>query len=690
MATKEVLKDDSAVLKLSQSKPSEILAQRGSVRTTLPPQAVSIDTVAQMQSNIGDFDWGSTETLPEPNSPDDYLARTLASLRRIPSFSPHDWQRIKPWLSTIVKDVFRVWQAGQPIPHIPAHGPEHNLRIIEALCNNFPDELLYLSEKERLLLLAAAWLYDIGMVHPGDLDDYSTKLEHYSERSAEYAKTHAYRLGLAPDDQKVISNLCKYHAQYEHLPLLEMMNNGRGLPVNRQKLLLAFLRLGELLEVRAERVKGKSVAFLANLPINVPVHVEVYNSFLRNLFIDQIRRDGFALRAQVNYPPDWRPEEIDNLITILKDNLQEALDKIKDVLLTERGPFLVDVEAEAALDHSIELRREKAEARRNLVTTLSPNGGQVVGSIIAALEELVLMEAPDIPSLSKFVETDLASLVNLRPNHAQLRNLREDLASILASGDDTTGKIRELKECIEHYKTAREQAHKMIGQLARERFVGECCFLVIGYSDCVMAALQGLSPETREQSDVIVLESRIKTVYGTAKAFEYNDGLANSLAIRRLGFRNVSLIPDGAIAAVYENSEIKPPTHVLLGINTIRSNGDCYNTVGTTTVAIVAKEHKTRVYILAESKKIRETEDDIPKNRRNQWLTNDPRILDELTRNNINVFNPLHERLPAALITGGIITEKGLWDLNAHGRSGPDNIPTPTQDRKKKEARRHD
>jgi len=124
-----------------------------------------------------------------------------------------------------------------------------------------------------------------------------------------------------------------------------------------------------------------------------------------------------------------------------------------------------------------------------------------------------------------------------------------------------------------------------------------------------------------------------------------------------------TLIADSAAAALMRERRIDA---VIVGADRVCSNGDTANKIGTYSLALVAKAHGVPFYVAAPWTSIDMALADGSK------ITIEIREGKELTHNmqtgarvvaegpTLGVWNPAFDVTPAALITGGIITERGV------------------------------
>ncbi|XP_070565847.1 methylthioribose-1-phosphate isomerase-like [Ptychodera flava] len=128
-----------------------------------------------------------------------------------------------------------------------------------------------------------------------------------------------------------------------------------------------------------------------------------------------------------------------------------------------------------------------------------------------------------------------------------------------------------------------------------------------------------------------------------------------------------TLIADSAVSMAIKEKKISA---VVVGADRVVANGDTANKIGTFQLAVVAKYHGIPFYITAPTTSIDlnlGTGDDIIiEERKQNELTTIKGI--QVAAPGIDCWNPAFDVTPAGLITGGIITEHGVFkpeELNA-------------------------
>eukprot|EP00112_Aurelia_sp_Birch-Aquarium-sp1_P000540 Seg1052.3 transcript_id=Seg1052.3/GoldUCD/mRNA.D3Y31 product="Methylthioribose-1-phosphate isomerase" protein_id=Seg1052.3/GoldUCD/D3Y31 len=124
-----------------------------------------------------------------------------------------------------------------------------------------------------------------------------------------------------------------------------------------------------------------------------------------------------------------------------------------------------------------------------------------------------------------------------------------------------------------------------------------------------------------------------------------------------------TLIVDSAVSLLMTKHKLAA---VVVGADRVVANGDTANKIGTYQLAITAKFHNVPFYIAAPTTTIdfnlKSGNDIVIEERSSEEITHVSGI--RRAAEGINVFNPAFDVTPAALITGGIITEYGVFEAN--------------------------
>lgn len=141
----------------------------------------------------------------------------------------------------------------------------------------------------------------------------------------------------------------------------------------------------------------------------------------------------------------------------------------------------------------------------------------------------------------------------------------------------------------------------------------------------------------------------------------YNQGAR--LTAYELVHENIpsTLIIDSAVSIAMRKQQISA---VVVGADRIAMNGDTANKIGTYQIAISAKHHGIPFYIAAPTTtidvNILSGEEIIIEERKHEEITHHKG--EHIAASGIGCWNPAFDVTPAQLITGGIITEFGVFE----------------------------
>ncbi len=640
--------------------------------------------------------------------PNDQRATIEAAIRRIPGLTVEFRSRLAVQLVSVATATEALWHKahdlGDPIPHVPEHGPEHSLAMLSRLVEFFPEGLARLARRREIslaLLLQSLWLHDVGIAahagadsatHRGEqrkkdlYSDYRT----YPKRSENYVRELHLELGLSKEDARVLENLCKHHRESENLSAVAIEEGNGVIPAREQKVLIALLRIADLLDVRPERVATKQK--LDEVMANWQVMLEVRGEWLRNLFIARLRRERSTLVAEIRYDRGWGQDSINTLLEAVVRELQGQINLVKDILVDEPDCILLNVRTDVSPDPlPTELKSAMEKVRRSLGRY--PSARHFMDRVLDSLDRLLKFGKYD--DVRDYVERELRASIGLRPYHVQVQNLCDDLVQILKGDYSEEKQLRVIEQVSLVYRNHKEKAFAEIAAAAKREFCDpNASFLLFGYSECVLKGLGAIEQSVRRSVDVTILEFRAKSLYDSDFRLQYCDGANFALEVRRLGYERIWLAPDASVTAIFTlpqrlashaspGSLPRRPTHLIVGVNAITPDDPrrlseeaedtatvrepaygAYSTTGYRTIIEMAKKYKAHVYVLAESAKIRHGVEETAKERVHCWLAQDERWA-ELMRDGIRIFSPLDDQIDSHDIS---------WFITDLGRDNPADL----------------
>ncbi|MCD6340501.1 MAG: ribose 1,5-bisphosphate isomerase, partial [Desulfurococcales archaeon] len=231
-----------------------------------------------------------------------------------------------------------------------------------------------------------------------------------------------------------------------------------------------------------------------------------------------------------------------------------------------------------------------------------------------------------------------------RPTAVSLPNAVSYVLTRLQRAKPTS--LDEAKDLViktaEYFIEYSRKAVKIIGELGAKR---------LEYGDVVMTHCHS----TAAVSVIVTAHKlgKVNKVY-VKETRPKLQGLITAKALADAGL-DVILIPDSSVRYF-----MKKVSKVIVGADTVAANGAVINKIGTSLVALVAKEARVRTYVAAETYKfsprtvigelvpieVRDPTEIVS----NEWLRNNP---------GVEVYNPVFDVTPPEYIDA-IITEKGI------------------------------
>ena len=615
----------------------------------------------------------------QPTAPELLLAtpvdRTLATIAtKIRWLTQREAQMLEQKLAGVIEHVVKHWADGPNTPAVARliadHGPEHNARMVAVLCDNFERELRVLDASELWLLLAAFWLQDIGLSllpDPKDGDLFAERLKTYEVLSVDHVRKHQSKLGLSDAETRVLANLCQHHRNRDRLRDVVIGETGGEMPADRQKLALALLRLVSMMEVHQDRVvRPDRVTNL--LPFKNPIPADLESELIRNLFLVTIYRQGHTLCAEVCYSRDFEQEMVFKLKERLQEELQGSLDLVSDSLVLYAKSVLLWTKLEIGPAPEPGVLEHLTHAVKVLLSSHSPNAALVIDSLIGLLEKHLDTDTIVMTTVASEVRSELAQFTSMRSYHAQIANISEEIDAVLNNQRlDEREKTHEMREIVQKYKDSKQKAYGVIRTEGAEllRQGAHRDIFLFGLSQSVLEALQGfktLHEALSLDTCVHLFECRSKSDHGPYGKLVYCDGVEYARQITRLGYKTVTVWPDGTVYRALRDSKAAGRKPVVLlgaeGIEAEREPGDVLSTVGTMPV-ILAAEHlmEIPIFVFTEGGKLRAGLEEKGE-RQNRWLFSEEKQA-ELELGDIIVRNAITERVPSTLIKG-ILSEHGL------------------------------
>lgn len=293
----------------------------------------------------------------------------------------------------------------------------------------------------------------------------------------------------------------------------------------------------------------------------------------------------------------------------------------------------------------VEIPPKVAEIREGIRTMKIRGAGKIARAGAQALAEAAKeYRGKDLHEFLNYMRIIAEYVKSARPTAVSLPNAVSYVMTRLiranaASLEDAQGAvIKAAEEFIEYSKNA----VKRIGELGAKRIENGDVVMTHCHSTAAVSVI-ATAYKMGKIDKVYVKETRPKM-----------QGLITAKALADAGL-DVILIPDSSVRYF-----MKRVNKVVVGADTIAANGAVINKIGTSLVALVAKEARVRTYVAAETYKfsprtvigelvpieVREPAEIVDE----EWLKENP---------DVKVYNPVFDVTPPEYVDA-IITEKGI------------------------------
>ena len=267
--------------------------------------------------------------------------------------------------------------------------------------------------------------------------------------------------------------------------------------------------------------------------------------------------------------------------------------------------------------------------------------GRIARAASAAMSELASSgEWKNISAMKKDVLGAKKKLVSSRPTAVSLLNAIQ----CTLKGFDACTDVNDAKELIvrnsdEFIKSSNEAVTK-IGIIGSRRIKDGATIMTHCNSSAALECIK-VAHKSGKKIKVYATESR-----------PWRQGILTVNELAKEGI-DVTLIIDGAVRSVMKKIDI-----VMVGADTITSNGAVINKIGTSQLALAANESNVPFVVCSETYKIS------PQTLFGDMVTIEERDIGEIIKkgeisNNVKVFNPVFDSTPAKYIDA-IVTETGI------------------------------
>ncbi|OPX76887.1 MAG: Ribose 1,5-bisphosphate isomerase [Methanosaeta sp. PtaB.Bin018] len=647
----------------------------------------------------------------------DEISKSRMELFNSGAISEDDLKR----LNCISKQITEKWrefreiynfQSYKYIFNFPAYDEFHSINIERIMYKLLPklfkkswveDNKVILFDRNNIsftfLLLASAWLHDIGMItsllerKPSDKEEdiekqYLDILNNHHEKSIEYISNNRDAFKLHDNEPEYLSDICKFHMHKDYSRLHECNKKlkDRGLR-NRINipLITSYLRLADSLQIPRKTTDIKSYMALGLddsfvkfqwLKSQITADYDVDPDAFKVKIIlkipekiyDDIKEKEDKEKEDKDIEAKKLEESVNNLRQSIEIELQNEIDCIKDIIVDGKIDFYLYAECKTEKCSKFNECSEKdfKELLNDIELfgpRMSPNASAVMGVVLKQIESILSGsdQRANLENLQNYNNTVLRRIKDKRPCHVFLHKVADFLTNSLSKKDQDcesthriiNDKLSYWNEKIDSIKTALPDV--AYGILADNKF----SLLLYGYSSSIINCLEGAINKNDDlrNIEVYVCQAATKNELRYNNRLVYNDGLKYIHELRRLRMKKIYYITDVCPSHIFSEGKI---SKVLFGANGIEPDGSIHHTLGHLAIAEMAYMHGVWVFVVADSLKIGNIDaSKLGGVRGNEWLTTDIDKEEILQSAEVNNYNPRGDKVSADLISA-IVLEKGI------------------------------
>lgn len=552
-------------------------------------------------------------------------------------------------LKSIENQVKNIWgQNSIPYFFFTAHDHSHSEKVLENIFNLIPEkEENKIKEHEWFVLLASAWLHDIGM-KPGLFDsttgipttreEYLRLRDTHHERSAEFIKK-TKTLKLEFDEKSAIKRLCIYHRKKEPIEKCKNIRDDY-----RCQMLASILRIADSMHIDRTRVGEYIGLYDFFLTLKIPISSELH--WIKSFCIGDIKYYPAEKEIKIYfYLDDEEPlSGQDILIQHVKDEIEEEVDSCKQILIKNNILPITKVSHEADEppdeDFIVRIKQVISHLSTEYAASSSELCDIVIETIQFILEEKSIKKEEAIHLLDLYLKNDVNDLCINKPCNTLLKKIYYGIDGILAKKDSDTEKEEQVLSFLNDFQNDRSDRIRRMAENSQALFNDPGSILLFSYSSSVVTALKNIPDDIKQETTIYVCECSNKNRYNYNQKLIHCDAKQYCKSLASEGFKKIFMIPDILSGTIINEGKI---SKVLFGAIVIDPKAKMIgDTAGHYSIIQAAKNTDVPIYVLADGYKFGYI-NNIEEKKLNAWYFSNYEMGQQFTRLGVELYNPKHE-----------------------------------------------
>lgn len=564
----------------------------------------------------------------------------------------------------------------------------HDVGMIEEVAKNYFESVLGqqykpLAKREIHEQISAWYMCNDRGLRQLFMEDAYMEQKYPDERQRE----HMYR-----SYARTASLIIKYHRRKENVEECPAYRN-IGHEKVRSRLVACIVRMGDTLHVDSSRYDRKCYNMLQIGQFDRSARLHWLKSYLISSVVLDDRSNSIVVTIDLPEPRDGESEHYEDsekarlLEDVVREDIFEDLIAVKPTMekAYQDQKFFSRVRVFIDYIHGFdeELRRDIRGVLSDLDIVMSPNTSRVISRSLRSIRELTepgnyAHNVPKYRREASLLRDQLIDFLESRKCHLGFAKVVElikqhvrDLDDILAvrhkteedAGAARTDAVQQLstrlRKDIDSIEQRIAQDREFLKSQGPALLAGKTQLYLFGYSQRVIDLLaEGRTKTEKEELRLYVFECAGKRQLSAGNDIEYSDGMHYSSELMRLGYENVSLMPDGCFASLLRNGDLEEEqltteTALLVGTNGIETNGakeavSTLHSSGHLAMALVARDFGVPVIVAADSFKASSESEANGLNQNRQgvsWLAGTRQQIDAIQAQGIRLRNLRSDRL---------------------------------------------